>query len=383
MTVLESKRTDIMRVLVASDEQAMSQRIRRVLVEHGMECPAGHLVSLDVLADRSSLLRPELLALVMPSDWNAGWTVLRETKSVAPQARTLVLGAANDPKRILETLKQGADEFLDRDALESELTGALGRFQTACQRTESAPGGGRIIAVMAPSGGSGASTLAAGISTALAQEHGQTGLIDLRLGVADQTALFDLRPARTLADMCDHLARLDHALFEQFLTRHASGVHLLAAPEHSADADRVTDKGVRRALALARVRFPCVVVDMSNVLTPEQVEVLWQSDLILLVARLDYTSIRNTRRTIDTMAELGIGRDRMQLILNGCGQRRQLEVEQAEVAVGMKAAHRIPYDAGAVNLAVNNGQPVVLRRGFSRINRNIRALALSVNGVKK
>ena len=36
-----------MRALVASDDQAMAQRVRAVLVEHGADCPAGHLVSLD------------------------------------------------------------------------------------------------------------------------------------------------------------------------------------------------------------------------------------------------------------------------------------------------------------------------------------------------
>ena len=372
-----------MRVLVASDDQAISQQIRGVLVEHGAECPAGYLVSLDLAADRSSVLRPELLALVMPSDWSTGLTVLRETRTMAPHARTLVLGPANDPKRILETLKQGADEFLDRASVEAELAGALGRFHAACQRVQSGPSGGRIIAVLAPSGGSGASTLAAGISTALAQEHGQAGLIDLRLGVADQTAMFNLRPTRTLADVCEHVARLDQSLFEQSLTRHASGVHLLAAPDSSTDADRVTAKGVRRGLVLARVRFPYVVVDMSNVLTPEQVEVLWQADQILLVARLDYTAVRNTRRTIDTMAELGIGRDRMRLVLNACGQRRQLDVKQAEEAIGIKAAQCIPYDPAAIHAAVNNGEPIVLKSRFSKVNKYVRALAISVNGVKK
>lgn len=372
-----------MRVLVASDDQGMAQRIRAVLAEHGVECPAGHLVPLELAADRSGLLRPELVALVMPADWNAGLAVLREMRSVVPHTRALVLGPANDPKRILETLKQGADEFLDCATVEAELAGALGRFRTAQQRTDSGPQGGRIIGVLAPSGGSGASTLAAGISTVLAQEHGQAGLIDLRLGVADQTAMFDLRPARTLADVCDNLGRMDHSLFDQFLTRHASGVQLLAAPVASEDAERVTAKGVRRALALARVRFPCVVVDMSNMLTAEQVEVLWQADVVLLVARLDYTSVRNTRRAIDAMVELGIGRDRMRLVLNGYGQRQQLEIEQAEVAIGMKATQCIPYNAAAVHFAVNNGQPVVMKRWFSRINKNIRTLAASVNGVPK
>ena len=372
-----------MRVLVASDDQAMAQRVRATLAERSVECPAGHVVPLDSLADRAGLIHPELVVYVMPADWQTGLGVLRETRSVVPHMHALVLGPANDPKRILETLKQGADEFLDWEIAETELGGALSRFQSVCQRAEAATRSGRLIAVLAPSGGSGASTLACGISTVLAQEHGQCGLVDLRLGVADQTAMFDLRPTRTLADVCEHVARLDQALLDQFLTRHASGVHLLAAPRRPEDVTRVTTKGVRRALALIRVRFPCVVVDMAGVLSAEQVEALWQADLILVVIRLDYTSVRNARRLIDAMAELGIGRDRMRLVVNGYGQRRQLELEQVEAAVGMKTHQRVPYDAAAVNLAVNNGTPVVLKSRFAKITRSIRALAYSVNGVKK
>jgi pilus assembly protein CpaE len=202
--------------------------------------------------------------------------------------------------------------------------------------------------VLAPSGGSGASTLAAGISTALAQHHGQAGLIDLRLGVADQTAMFNLRPARTLATCA--------ITWPGWITPVRTVLDPARQRCPSAGGAGCIDRGgsgdrERRpaGAGFGPCAVPCVVVDMSNVLTPEQVEVLWQADLILLVARLDYTSVRNTRRTIDTMAELGIGRDRMKLVLNACGQRRQLEVKQAEEAIGIKAAQCIPYEPAAVH----------------------------------
>ena len=57
---------------------------------------------------------------------------------------------------------------------------------------------------------------------------------------------------------------------------------------------------------MARVRFPYVVADLDNAFGAEQVEALWQSDVILLVLRLDYTSVRNTRRVLDNLAELGV-----------------------------------------------------------------------------
>lgn len=372
-----------MRVLIASNDQPIAQRARAVLVENGVDCPTGHIVSLDSAADRSGLVHPDVVVFVMPSDWQFGLSALQETRNTIPRVHALVVGPATDPKRILETLKQGADEFLDQEIAEQELVSALERYRAARRQTETNPEGGRVIAVMSPCGGSGASMLAASVSAALAQEHGETGLLDLRLGVADLSSMFDLRPNRTLADLCDNVSRLDHSLFDQFLTRHSSGVQLLAAPVQEGDIQRVTAKGVRRALALARVRFPCAVVDLGSVLGPEHVEALWQADVILLVVRLDYTSIRNGRRMVDSLGELGIARDRLRLVLNGYGQRRQLEVAQAEVAIGMKAVHRVPYDAASVHLAVNGGVPVVLKCRFARITRSLRALAYSVNGVKK
>ncbi len=372
-----------MRVLVASNDEAMAQRVRAVFVENGAECPLGHLVSLDSAADRSGLIHPDLAVFVMPSDWHLGLATLQETRNTIPRVHALVIGPATEPKRILDTLKQGADEFLDAEIVEQELQGALERYRAARRQTETNPDGGRVIAVLSPCGGCGTSVLAASVSAVLAQEHGETGLLDLRLGIADLSSMFDLRPTRTLADLCDHVTRLDHSLFDQFLTRHNCGVQLLAAPVRDEDIRRVTPKGVRRALALCRVRFACAVVDIGSALGPEHVEALWQADVILLVVRPDYTSIRNGRRMVDSLTELGIARDKVRLIINGYGQRRQLDVDQAEVAIGIKATHRVPYDAAAVHSAVNGGVPVVLKCRFAKITRSLRALAYSVNGVKK
>jgi len=119
---------------------------------------------------------------------------------------------------------------------------------------------------------------------------------------------------------------------------------------------------------------------MGTMLSEVHCEALWQADTILLVLRLDYTSVRNTRRIIDNMAEMGIGRDRMRLVVNGYRQTSQLEVDQAEAAIGLKVVHQIPHDPKAVNTAVNNGVPVVLARRFSKASRSLRVLAISLNG---
>ena len=238
-----------------------------------------------------------------------------------------------------------------------------------------------MIALLSPSGGSGSSTLAASISTVLAQEHGDCGLIDLRLGVGDLAPMFDLRPVRTLADLCDHVTRLDQSLFEQFLVRHASGVWLLAAPSQSG---RPEPRDVQRRAAGAgagpRPVFP------RRGRHGEHLD--RRTDRGLVAGRLDPAGLEaglhvGPKHAADDRRDDRIG-DRPRPDAAGgqrMGQRRQLEVEQAEAAVGMKVHHQVPYDAASVHSAINSGVPVVLHRRFRRITRSIKTLAHSVNGV--
>ena len=96
--------------------------------------------------------------------------------------------------------------------------------------------------------------------------------------------------------------------------------------------------------------------------------------------RLDYTSIRNTRRAMQNCAEMGLGVERVRLVVNGYGQRRQLTAGQVEDALGMKILHYIPNDPASVNQAINKGVPVVLHRPSAKVSKEILRVAASVNG---
>jgi pilus assembly protein CpaE len=277
-------------------------------------------------------------------------------------------------------LHTGAAEYLDEAILEAELSGALARFKARAAVISSQQTAGWVISVLAASGGSGSSTIAANISATFAQQLGQCGLVDLRLSAGDLTSMLDLQPTHTIADLCDHLSRLDQSMFDQFFVRHASGVALLAAPSRFADIPRVTAKGVRQTLAMARVRFPYVVVDLNDAFGSEQVEALWQSDVIVLMLRLDYTSVRNTRRALENLGHLGIDMGRVKVVVNGYGERKQLTVAQAEEALRVKIAHLVPSDPASINQAINRGVPAVLCCPSGKASKSLRRLAADLNG---
>jgi pilus assembly protein CpaE len=370
-----------MKTLIASDDARTGRTLAELLARIGTNAQAGPAVPLDLAADRASRLAPELLVLVFSSEPAAGLAALSEVRRTLPGMDVLVVGPAENPQLILQALHLGADEYLDQTALDRDLDRAVIRLKArrgngVAKHREP----GRVISVLAPSGGSGASTLAANVSVALARKYGQCGLVDLSLASGDLAALLDLKPRHTLADLCDRMDRVDQSMFEQLLAPHSSGVHLLAAPRSFADVEKVTAKVVRQTLALARVRFPFVLADLDNAFRPEQVEALWQSDTILLVLRLDYPSVRNTRRAMENLVELGIGLERVRLVANCYRQSKQLRPRQAEEALGMKIFHYVVHDPARANKAINKGVPLVLYYPRATVSKSILELGAAVNG---
>ncbi len=204
--------------------------------------------------------------------------------------------------------------------------------------------------------------------------------MDLRLSTGDLAALLDLVPPHNIADLAQSLDRMDMTMLDAAMIRHVSGIHLLAAPTEYSQIPHVTDKVVRQTLALARRRFPYVVLDLENVLNEEQIEALWQADVTLMVIRLDYTSLRNAQRLIRHMREIGLEVNRVRFVVNRYGERRQLKIAQAREVLQHEITDFIPDDARSINRAINEGLPIVLQRPRARISRSLTKLAFSVNG---
>lgn len=367
-----------MRGLVVSDDASDAQKVRTVLSGAGLECQDQDMVSLDVAADRASRLSPSLIVVVLSPDPERGLAALRDVSRTI-QTHIFVLGPT-DTDLILRSMQSGAAEYIDAVHLENELAAAIVRFKA---RNTSQPDGnepGRVITILGPSGGSGSSMVAANVAAALAKHHDSVGLLDLRLSTGDLASLFDVVPQHTVADLCRNIHRADNTMFDQAFVRHESGVRLLAAPRDYAQIQSVTARGIRQTIAMARRRFPYVVIDLDNVINEEQIEALWQSDVTLFVLRLDYTSVRNVRRALDHLQGLGMDLDRVRLVANRFGERKQLTAAQAKEALRRDISFFVPDDPASINRAINDGIPVVLQRPSAKVSKSLTNLAVSING---
>ena len=122
-------------------------------------------------------------------------------RQVAP---VLAVGPADRPAAGPPRPPRRGRRLRGRGGARGRLAAALGRVRRVAGRPAEPA---RTIAVLAPSGGSGSSTLAVNVATVLAKEHKTALLIDLKLQAGDLAALLDLKPTHTLADLCQNVAR--------------------------------------------------------------------------------------------------------------------------------------------------------------------------------
>lgn len=311
--------------------------------------------------------QPEMVVVLLSPDSKSGLEMLRRLRRDVT-AYLLAAGEASEPKLILQALQCGADHYLDQAEVETGLKAVVGRLQN--KRDAQAPSG-RLIAVLAASGGSGASSLAVNIGVLLAKDFQKCALLDLKSGTGDLAALLDLKPQFTLADLCLNVGRLDRAMFEKMLSHHPCGVSLLASPQAFADARVVTAQGVNQALTMARKLFPFVVVDLEDCFHQEQIVALRQATNVVVVFRLDFTSLRNARRILENLRDQEIPRQRIRLVVNRHGQPYELPVDEAEQALGETLTHFLPDDPKTFNRCNNSGVPVVLKNPMAKVSRAI------------
>ena len=365
----------LMRTYIVSDSEAFTAKIREVLLREGWDCPAAHVLSVDLAVQHLRKARVDMVLAALEPDHERALPVLRQLRG-AVSGRLLAIGPA-ESKLILRALREGADLYLDQAELEPELLAAFARFPVEAG-SQAEPG--RLISLLAASGGSGSSTLAVNVAAVLAKQHQTCALLDLKLHGGDLATLLDLKPTHTLADLCQNAARIDRVMLERSLVRHESGIHLLAPPHNFADKDIVEPEAVRQVLTLARAGFPYVLVDHDRSFREEQLHVLRQADVILLVLRLDIPSLMNVRWTLEHLERLGIDKHHVRVVANRYGQPKELPANKAEKALGSKFFHYIPDDPRTINQAVNSGIPAILDAPSAQVSRSIMQLAISING---
>ncbi len=140
--------------------------------------------------------------------------------------------------------------------------------------------------------------MASNFAVALARHcGGKAGLVDLDSGLGDAALTLGLTPKFSIVDALQEAGRLDAEFFSALLTKHSSGLAVLAAPDQIA-SEAVPTSAAMKLVTLAREQFPYVVVDAGS-RHGELEEALFEAaNTVYLVAQVSLADLRNANRVI-------------------------------------------------------------------------------------
>ena len=273
-----------------------------------------------------------------------------------PNLYILALSATRDSEYALETMRAGAHDLLCKPVREVDLSIAIEKAQKARLRKEPAERRGKIVTVFSNKGGNGTTTIAANLSDALATDHGKrVVVVDLVMGQGDVTMFFNVTPTYTVLDLARNNGKADPEYIDSLIVRHSSGVCVLADPPRIEDADKISPEQVRDMLATLRSTFDVVVVDTPHQFDEKTLAALEMSDTILLVTLLNLPSLKNTQRSIELFARLGIFDDRVKLLLSRYLPNDEIPKESIEGIMNCPVFYAIPNDYPTVLSSINRG----------------------------
>ena len=335
-------------------------------------CASYPLAAADPVVRRVRAANPDVTLVDIPTD-NAP-TALRAIELLhqeAPESAVFAIGSISQPQVIVNAMRAGAREFIERPTTTTDLLEAFVRLTAAQRRVKQEGARGKVFCVINAKGGSGATTVAVNLALALQSSHGQTAMVDVApLGHA--ALHLNVKPLFSVADATRNLHRMDASLLESFMVRHNGGLQLLAGTSTPAAMDTSTAEFVKLFdMMVSHYRY--VVVDVSTRFDASTRLVANLSECVLLVACTDVASLWSAARVQQYLGESG-GRERVRLVLNRFRKVPGFSEADAEAAAGAKLLWRVPNQYFAVSTAIDRGVPL-MEQSHTEIARCFAGLA--------
>jgi pilus assembly protein CpaE len=295
---------------------------------------------------------------------------------------SMVLVAAPTPKLWEQAMRAGIRDLLPADAPPHVLKEVLERAeQTAAVRLrklkpvhgghDDSATGGNLVTVVSPKGGSGKTTLATNLAVGLAQRApGEVVLVDLDVQFGDVAAALRLIPDFTTAEAAGPAVRQDAMTLKSMLTPYEDGLFTLCAPDFPEEGEVITAEQCNAILQVLASEFRYVVVDTAAGITEQTLSALEVSSDVVFVCTMDVSSVRNLRKVVHALQELGMTGQRRHFVLNRADSRVGLTADDIERTVALSIDVEVP-SSRSVPVAMNQGVPVVLSDPKSPVARQL------------
>ena len=377
------RRPEIIRVMIAAEDQSMIQDVQLHLAESfpievigtassGREC-------LTIAGD----LRPNVLVIAEGITDIPTLQLSKQVNLTLPGTATVIITKQDTTEYLHKAFAAGARGVvsvpLASETLRTKITQAheLGRGPTQARLGPSLKHlTGRLIAIHSAKGGVGKSLLASNLAVILAQARpaSKVILLDLNLQFGNLGVLLDIQPARSIYDLLPVIDDLNASVIDNVLYKKRFGERyellVLPAPLEPRQADEFAGVHINSILAALKRYYDVIVVDTTSTISDITLAALQMADHVLLICTPDVLSISQTRATLEYLSDLGVREDVISLVLNRISKQAEIKPEDIKRLFDRYSViGEIPLDSsiqayvnsGAVLAEVSRSLPIIQR----------------------
>jgi pilus assembly protein CpaE len=327
------------------------------------------------------------------------WSLLGSVRSMAgkPHIPVILLGP-DDATAKVRGLRAGADDYQVLPVHPAELVARVRRLLVRFP-----PGGmpvarpapppppveapqvrtlGQVVAFYGAKGGVGTTTLA--INSAIAfhrQLHRNVVLVDANLQFGDHRVFLDVGNDRWSIVDAVTSPGIDADLLRTLVVHHDSGIDLLVAPSRPEEAEHISAERHHMATIIETLRrmYDYVIVDLDDRLDDHSLDVITAADRLLVVMTADLSCIKNVRLVLETMTQIGVPDDMVELVLNRSNAYTGIGPRSIEAVLKRTIRYQVVNDYRTAISALNSGEPFLQARPDAPVARSITDVARTID----
>ncbi len=328
--------------------------------------------------------KPSVLILdILPQEINLCLEWMKAILSKYPQTTIFAVCEDTSHETILDLLRAGATEYFLKPLSEADLSVALqkiGRMRGTMSQTRQ-PNRGKIYSVISAKNGVGVTTIAVNLASSIYKITKEpTIIVDLDLVGGDVATFLDLNPSYTIADFSSNVHRADINFLRGIVTKHASGISVLAKPHTMEEGIHISGDVVQKVLSLLTTAYRHVIVDTEANLTQTTMTAIDMSDMILLIFIMSLPGIKNTQRYMQYLTKGDVRGEKIKLVVNRSLKKFEIPLEKAEEILSRPVFWQVPNDFSAAMSCLNKGSLLDHHEPSSALNHSLEELARALTG---